>query len=70
MLGLSASALWFDYLAMGGSLPPDELNAFLAGYLDVSDHEHDILVHSLNELFAERHQNHPLAYAHDSSPST
>ena len=55
---------------MGGSLPPDELNAFLAGYLDVSDHEHDILVHSLNELFAERHQNHPLAYAHDPAPTT
>ena len=42
----------------------------ILGYLDVSDHEYDIVVHSLNELFAERHQNHPLAYARDSSPST
>jgi hypothetical protein len=70
MLGLSTSALWIDYLALGGVLAPDELNAFLGGRRDISDHEHDILVHSLNERFTERAQDHPLAYARDPSPST
>jgi hypothetical protein len=70
MLGLSAPALWLDYLSLGGGLTPDEIDAFLTGHRDVSDYEHDILVHSLNERFAERDQNHPLAYARDNLPST
>jgi hypothetical protein len=70
MLGLSTSALWIDYLALGGILGPGDLTAFLDGYRDISDHEHDILVHSLNERFADRDENHPLAYAQDSSPHT
>ena len=67
MLGVSPRALWLDYLALGGNLNPDDIDAFLAGHQDLSDHEHDVLVHSLNERFADRGQNHPLAYAHDSS---
>jgi hypothetical protein len=70
MLGLSTSALWIDYLALGGILAPDDLTAFLDGYREISDHEHDILVHSLNERFTDRDQDHPLAYAQDSTPRT
>ena len=62
MLGVSPRALWLDYLALSGNLNPDDIDAFLAGHEDVSDHERDVLVHSLNERFADRGQNHPLAW--------
>jgi hypothetical protein len=70
MLGLSTSDLWIDYLALGGILAPRQLNDFLAGNRLISDHEHDILVHSLNERFTDRDQNHPLAYAARLPPTT
>ena len=63
MLGLSRYELWVDYLGLGGSLPPAHVNAILDGDADVDDHDHDVLVHALNEHFVDRAQNHPLPYA-------
>lgn len=63
MLGLSISRLWLDYVRLGGSLPPPLLQAFLAGELDIGDHDHDMVVQALNERFIDQDHNHPLAYA-------
>ncbi|CAN5170160.1 hypothetical protein BH18ACT4_BH18ACT4_10600 [soil metagenome] len=42
----------------------DDLDGYLRGDAEFSGHEHDVLVHALNEGFAERDLNHPLSYSH------
>lgn len=70
MLGLSVATVWLDCLALGGSLSPERLGAFLGGEGELSDHDHDVVAHALNERFADLALNHPLAYAEDlRSPS-
>jgi hypothetical protein len=68
-LGLSVAALWLDSLSLGGNLTPTEIAAFLSGRDVLSDHEHDVLIHALNERFTDRNENHPLAYASDPPPA-
>jgi hypothetical protein len=63
MLDLSLHRLWIDYIGLGGSLMPGEVRAFLAGERQLSDHDHDMLVQSLNERFQDRGGDHPLDYA-------
>ena len=68
MLGLSLQQLWIDYVRLGGNLPPDDIQAFLDGGPDLSDHDHDVIVQALNEHFIDNHQNHPLSYADELPP--
>lgn len=68
MLGLSLQQLWLDYIRLGGSLPPADLNAFLDGGPDPGDHDHDIIVQALNEHFIDNHDDHPLSYADELAP--
>lgn len=63
MLGLSLDQLWVDYFTLGGSLSPDQIKAFLAGEHPLGDHDHDLLVHALNEHFIDQGDDHPLDYA-------
>lgn len=63
MLSLSVLDLWVDYVGLGGSLLPTEIEAFLLGDRRLGDHDHDVLVQALNERFLERGDDHPLAYA-------
>lgn len=63
MLELPLGELWIDYFALGGSLAPAEIQAFLAGQQPLGDHDHDLLVHALNERFVDRGEDHPLGYA-------
>ena len=60
--GLSHSDLWFRYLELGGIAGPLELEAYLFGALRPTIHEHDLLVHALNERFAELGRGHPVPY--------
>jgi hypothetical protein len=62
-LGLSVAQLWLDCLGLGGNLGPRALAGFLSGRAAVSDYEHDVVTQALNERFAERARDHPLAYA-------
>ena len=68
MLGLSVLQLWVDYVGLGGSLRPAAVRAALSGRLPLSDHDHDVLVQALNEIFSDRGENHPLAYADELPP--
>jgi hypothetical protein len=63
LLGLSVDDLWVDYLALGGQLMRSDVDAFLSGSRAVDDHDHDLIVHALNERFVDREADHPLAYA-------
>ena len=60
---LSNWELWLRYFALGGSASPGKLQRHSrdGGVLD--EGQHDVLVHALNERFAEMELGHPLAYA-------
>ena len=61
-LGLSFMDVRIDYFALGGNLDAGQLTDFLRGERHVSDTDHNIVVHALNEVFHERGDNHPLTY--------
>ena len=42
---------------------PLELEACLHGALKVTDHDHDVIAHALNERFSEQGGNHPVPYS-------
>jgi hypothetical protein len=63
MLSMSLLELWVDYVSLGGSLSPGKIQAFLLGERLIGDHDHDVLVHALNERFFDQGDDHPLAYA-------
>jgi hypothetical protein len=64
--GLSAWQLWLRYFALGGSALASDVARHLRTGDVLSDHEHEVLVHALNERFVEMDLDHPLSYAKDS----
>jgi hypothetical protein len=61
-LGLSYLELWIDYFALGGALDVVQLTRYLRGDRDLTNSDHNVLVHALNEVFQDRGENHPLSY--------
>ncbi len=45
-----------------GVLDAEQLTDYLRGGRDVSDTEHNVVTHALNEVFQASDENHPLAY--------
>lgn len=64
--GLSHGELWLRYFELGGMSTALQLEAYLYGALVPSNHDHDVLAHTLNERFVEMGGNHPVPYAYDS----
>ena len=62
---LTIGALWLRYFELGGMGTALELEAYLYGALQPTEHEYDVLVHTLNERFVELGGNHPLPYSDD-----
>jgi len=62
-VGLTHIELWLRYFELGGMAAPLELEAYLFGALQPDTHEHDVVVHALNERFAELGRGYPVAYA-------
>ncbi len=62
---LSHGELFLRYFELGGMSSALELEAFLYGALQPSGHDHDVIVHALNERFVELGGNHPIAYSGD-----
>lgn len=60
--GLTGPELWMRYFALGGVTGPLQLEAVLHGALVAGDHDHDQIVHALNERFTELGRNHPVPY--------
>jgi hypothetical protein len=61
-LGLSYMDLWIECFALGGNLDADGLEHYLHGERAVSDTDHNVIVHALNEAFLDLGHNHRLAY--------
>ena len=60
---LSHGELWLRYFELGGMSTSVELEAYLYGALQPSNHEHDMIAHALNERFTELGGDHPIPYA-------
>ncbi len=63
--GLTPSEFWLRYFELGGMATPLEVEAYLFGFLVPSAHDHEVLVHALNERFSELGRNHPVPHADD-----
>lgn len=64
-IGLTISALWMRYFALGGMSTPLELEATLYGALVPDPHDRDLIIVALNERFAELGRGHPIPYPDD-----
>lgn len=62
-VGLTISALWVRYFALGGMSTPLELEAVLFGALMPGPHDRDLITVALNERFAELGLGRPLPYS-------
>lgn len=62
---LTIGALWLRYFELGGMGTALELEAYLYGALQPTEHEYDVLAHTLNERFVELGGNHPIPYSED-----
>jgi hypothetical protein len=62
---LSHGELWMRYFGLGGKSSGLQLEAFLYGALQPSEHDHDMIAHALNERFVEMGGNHPVPYLED-----
>jgi predicted DNA-binding ribbon-helix-helix protein len=63
--GLTHGELWLRYCELGGMSSAVALEAFLYGALQPTAHDRDVIVHVLNERFAELGANHPVLYSDD-----
>lgn len=50
---LRIEQLWLAYFALGGSAGRYEVEAYLAGLMPLSAHEHNVLAQAVNERLAE-----------------
>jgi len=64
-IGLSHGELWLRYFELGGMSSALQVEAFLYGALRPSDHDHDVVVHAINERHVELGGNHPVPYSDD-----
>lgn len=62
--GLSTAELWLRFFELGGMNTALEVEAILHGALRPTPHEHDVIVHALNERFVELGGD-PVAYAEE-----
>src|SRR4051812_31267733 len=53
LAGVSIEQLWYDYIALGGTSTPAGLQHGLADANTLSDHEHDVIAHAINERFMD-----------------
>ena len=60
--GLTHGELWLRYFELGGMSTGFELEAFLYGVITLTPHDHDVVVHAINERFAELGEERPVAY--------
>jgi hypothetical protein len=51
--GLRLEELWLACLALGGNVGPYEMQAYLAGLIPLSAHEHNVLAQAINEELGE-----------------
>ncbi len=62
-LTMTVTELWLAYISVGGNQPLPALQGWLAGATEIPDRDYDFLVQALNDGFADRGENHPMAYS-------
>ncbi|MBO0730265.1 MAG: hypothetical protein J2P57_13480 [Acidimicrobiaceae bacterium] len=63
--GLSHGELFLRYFELGGLSSALQVEAFCFGALTPTAHDHDVVVHAINERFSELGQDHPVPYSDD-----
>lgn len=51
--GLELNELWVACFALGGNVGRYEIEAYLAGLMPISAHEHNVVAHVVNERLVE-----------------
>ena len=59
---LTHDQLWISYFGLGGTAQPGRLVAYLEGSAQLTRDQHNVVVHALNEEFAELGQGYPVPY--------
>ena len=60
--GLTLADLWLRYLALGGTVSPEQLDAYVDGHPCPDSYQHNMIAQALNEHFCDLGQNHPVGY--------
>ncbi|MDP9101053.1 MAG: hypothetical protein M3N21_02765 [Actinomycetota bacterium] len=67
--GLTREELWLRYFALGGMTPALEFEAILVGALLPTPHDHDVVIHAINERLSELGHDRRLRYRSDDDPA-
>jgi len=62
LAGLGLREPWWTYLGFGGNQLMNVLQQELDGTLPISDIEHDMIAHAINEEFVDLGGDHPIPY--------
>jgi hypothetical protein len=60
--GWTIDELWIDYLALGGTLPAFDVDAYLAGLMPIPPGQQDVLACALNERLTDLSEKVRLPY--------
>ncbi|MGH9077630.1 MAG: hypothetical protein ACRDY0_09310 [Acidimicrobiales bacterium] len=63
--GMSLADLWIAYVGVGGSATAPEMGALLAGTIEMSRFEYDMVAQAINDRFVEDSRDHPVPYFDD-----
>lgn len=63
--GITHGELFLRYFELGGMSDALRLEAICYDALRATDHDHDVIAHTLNERFTELGRNHPVPYSAD-----
>lgn len=62
---LSDRELWLRYFALGGTASPGSVITHVASGAILDEHQHNVIVHALNERFHELGLGRPVPYVAD-----
>ena len=60
--GLPLTQLWLDYLALGGTSNPEQVQAYARGLLPTDSYQHNLIAQAINDHFTDRGEDHPVSY--------
>ena len=61
--GMTVNEVWLGQIGVGGVAAKIEVEAYVLGLLEPSDHQHDVLAQAINEHFIAQGRDHPVAYS-------
>ena len=61
--GMTGNELWLRQISVGGTAGEIEVEAYILGLLEPSEHQHDVLAQAINEHFIALGGDHPVAYS-------